>query len=402
MHETGAERRSQPRGAMLDRLGKHKRGTGCLYVKRLPDIDITVLEQLIDHTSAGCRQPTVLHELSGHRLAIDQTADWQHRTDLQRVRILHRHELPGIAQYLSESIAGRDTHLHQRLHMLLVPLGRRVMQPILRTARREFIGDAIGPEVGVECGPGHREDAWLGRVALPCSALACAHVVAGSLQVRDVAAESQSVPSPVRDAFCVPPCRADGSRRSDEGRSPLLTECVGSFFRSGRRGHGGSMVRLGSRALIALLLVSACARRPVSTISADPDNVVALRWNARVSTPPEMQALVQAGGRAWITSVDAGRRTRVDIELNNLVSGGQYPWVLRYGRCGAAGGEVARAEGKNELSVGRDGRAKASTEFDRDFPASGDYMIEVLATNSSATQVIACGNFAPPSMQAPS
>jgi hypothetical protein len=37
----------QDYGAMLARLGKHKAGKACLYVKRLSDIDVDVLEELI-------------------------------------------------------------------------------------------------------------------------------------------------------------------------------------------------------------------------------------------------------------------------------------------------------------------------------------------------------------------
>ncbi len=32
---------------LLARLGKHKLGKGCLYVNKLADVDLTVLEQLI-------------------------------------------------------------------------------------------------------------------------------------------------------------------------------------------------------------------------------------------------------------------------------------------------------------------------------------------------------------------
>ena len=35
----------------LEKLGKHKTGVGCLYIKKLEDIDITLLEKIID-TSA--------------------------------------------------------------------------------------------------------------------------------------------------------------------------------------------------------------------------------------------------------------------------------------------------------------------------------------------------------------
>lgn len=34
-------------GALLSQLGKYKTGKGCLYIKRLSDVDMTVLEKLI-------------------------------------------------------------------------------------------------------------------------------------------------------------------------------------------------------------------------------------------------------------------------------------------------------------------------------------------------------------------
>ena len=33
--------------ALLDRLGKHERGRGCLYVKKLADVDAEILEEMI-------------------------------------------------------------------------------------------------------------------------------------------------------------------------------------------------------------------------------------------------------------------------------------------------------------------------------------------------------------------
>ena len=32
---------------LLEKLGKHKTGKGCLYIKRLSDVDETVLEKLV-------------------------------------------------------------------------------------------------------------------------------------------------------------------------------------------------------------------------------------------------------------------------------------------------------------------------------------------------------------------
>ncbi|HEX8248941.1 MAG TPA: DUF1801 domain-containing protein [Pyrinomonadaceae bacterium] len=38
---------------LLSRLGKHKTGMGCLYVKRLSDIDENVLQELIEQAAAA-------------------------------------------------------------------------------------------------------------------------------------------------------------------------------------------------------------------------------------------------------------------------------------------------------------------------------------------------------------
>ncbi|HEY0049175.1 MAG TPA: DUF1801 domain-containing protein [Pyrinomonadaceae bacterium] len=38
---------------LLSRLGKHKTGKGCLYVKRLSDVDENVLQELIEQSAAA-------------------------------------------------------------------------------------------------------------------------------------------------------------------------------------------------------------------------------------------------------------------------------------------------------------------------------------------------------------
>jgi hypothetical protein len=40
-------------GAALEKLGKYKAGMGCLYINKLADIDLNVLQGMIE---AGCRQ----------------------------------------------------------------------------------------------------------------------------------------------------------------------------------------------------------------------------------------------------------------------------------------------------------------------------------------------------------
>lgn len=36
--------------SLLEKLGKYKTGKGCLYIKKLSDIDIQILKQLIEKT----------------------------------------------------------------------------------------------------------------------------------------------------------------------------------------------------------------------------------------------------------------------------------------------------------------------------------------------------------------
>ena len=43
------------RDALLGRLGRHKVGKSCLYIKRLADVDMTVLETLITRSLAAVR-----------------------------------------------------------------------------------------------------------------------------------------------------------------------------------------------------------------------------------------------------------------------------------------------------------------------------------------------------------
>ncbi|HYW51080.1 MAG TPA: hypothetical protein VE861_10750 [Gemmatimonadaceae bacterium] len=134
----------------------------------------------------------------------------------------------------------------------------------------------------------------------------------------------------------------------------------------------------------------------MTTISAGSGADVASRWNANLSTPSAMQGAIQAQGRSWISSIDGGRKTRVDVEVSNMVIGGAHPWVLRSGQCGVGGADLLRVASGNILRVNREGRATASAELDRLFPTTGDYMIEVLASAENSDRVVACGNYAPP------
>ncbi len=42
--------------ALLKKLGKHKRGGGCLYIKKLEDVDVKILKELIAQAAQGLKQ----------------------------------------------------------------------------------------------------------------------------------------------------------------------------------------------------------------------------------------------------------------------------------------------------------------------------------------------------------
>ena len=44
---------SETHPALLEKLGKHKTGKGCLYIKRLSDVDEKVLEKLVRRAAKG-------------------------------------------------------------------------------------------------------------------------------------------------------------------------------------------------------------------------------------------------------------------------------------------------------------------------------------------------------------
>ena len=46
----------QNHGDLLEKLGKHKTGKGCLYIKRLSDVDGAVLKKLIRSSAAEARK----------------------------------------------------------------------------------------------------------------------------------------------------------------------------------------------------------------------------------------------------------------------------------------------------------------------------------------------------------
>jgi hypothetical protein len=49
----------EARGPLLKKLGKHKTGVGCLYIKRLEDVDLAILRQLVKASVARVKPSRV-------------------------------------------------------------------------------------------------------------------------------------------------------------------------------------------------------------------------------------------------------------------------------------------------------------------------------------------------------
>jgi len=75
---------------LLARLGKYKRGKGCLYIKRLVDVDQSVLETLVQTSSAHTR------ERQQCDICVDgRTAARRASADSQNVARVSRHSASG-------------------------------------------------------------------------------------------------------------------------------------------------------------------------------------------------------------------------------------------------------------------------------------------------------------------
>lgn len=148
--------------------------------------------------------------------------------------------------------------------------------------------------------------------------------------------------------------------------------------------------------IVSASLLAACGgRRPVE-INADTQPV-ATRWNAVLSTPPELGGIVDVHGQAWMgaDSKDPGQ-TVAQVEITNAVPGGKHPWHVHKGQCGSDQGILGPADGYKPLQVGSDGKASSTAVLPVPRPKTGDYFVNVHASAKNMKTTVACGNLAPP------
>jgi hypothetical protein len=147
--------------------------------------------------------------------------------------------------------------------------------------------------------------------------------------------------------------------------------------------------------LLGLALASCGGRQPVE-INADAQSV-ATRWNAVLSTPPELGGVADVRGSGWMAA-DAKNQdqTRAYVEISNAVPRGRHPWHVHRGQCGQDQGILGPADGYKPLEVQDNGRAQSAAELPLSLPKSGSFFVNVHASSRNMSTIVACGNLAPP------
>jgi hypothetical protein len=134
-------------------------------------------------------------------------------------------------------------------------------------------------------------------------------------------------------------------------------------------------------------------------IEIDPNReLVGSRWNATLATPAQLAGAVQVKGSGWMAEEENDTaETRAFVSLQNAVPGGEHPWHVHLGQCGADRGILGPAEAYEPLRVRNNGEAEESAVLPLPVPVAGQYFINVHASRNNMGTIVACGNLAPPS-----
>jgi hypothetical protein len=132
-----------------------------------------------------------------------------------------------------------------------------------------------------------------------------------------------------------------------------------------------------------------------SRVEIDPNReMVGTRWNAILATPSQLAGAVQVKGMGWMAGDTV--KTRAFASIENSVPGGEHPWHVHLGRCGADRGIFGPADAYDPLRVEGEGDAEATAELPVPVPTSGEYFINVHASVNNMGTILACGNLASP------
>lgn len=148
---------------------------------------------------------------------------------------------------------------------------------------------------------------------------------------------------------------------------------------------------------VAGLVLIACGGGRAVEMNPDAQSV-ASRWNAVLSTPPELAGVADIRGQGW-AAADPKNQGQViaHVSISNAVPKAVHPWYLRRGECGSDQGIAGPADAYEPLKVKDDGRAESTAKLATSLPRSGRYFISVHASAKNMSTIVTCGNLAPPS-----
>jgi hypothetical protein len=143
-------------------------------------------------------------------------------------------------------------------------------------------------------------------------------------------------------------------------------------------------------------LLAACGGRQPVEINADTQSL-ATRWNGTLSSPPGLAGVSDIRGQGWMAADPKEQgQTRAHVDISNAVPGGQHPWHVHRGQCGADQGILGAADAYKPLKVEGNGKASETAVLSIPLPRNGGYFINVHASAKNMSTIVACGNLAPP------
>jgi hypothetical protein len=149
--------------------------------------------------------------------------------------------------------------------------------------------------------------------------------------------------------------------------------------------------------LVAATLVACNPFKQEPAVSIDTGEVSAAeRWNGTLATPSNLQGVAQVRGEAWMARNTKGSGVRAHVQITNATPGAEHPWHVHRGQCGYDQGIVGSASDYEPLRVNDDGRASRDATLDMALPRTGEYFVNVHASASNLSTIVACGNLAPP------
>jgi hypothetical protein len=151
--------------------------------------------------------------------------------------------------------------------------------------------------------------------------------------------------------------------------------------------------------VLPLFALAAChiGGKPAVAINNSDTNASA-RWNGTLATPPDLAGALDVKGTAWMAP-NASQSTVVHVSISNAAPGGVHPWHVHSGTCGSQGEQLGPTDAYKMLRVGDAGTATADATLPITMPTNGSYYVDVHASATNMSTVVACGNLAPPLKQ---